>query len=791
MNEQHELGRGIKEGGSVPRYAPIDWSARGKKISGSLRQVKREIEKSLDPLRDSHYFIVAKPEESIKKLSKDKTKAPPGEFATVVEHTDFSGAHSRVFNRLGLDLIRVTDEGSAVVHLRPEILDQLASTSESLERSGKREQARWVAFDEFQAIPVEVKLDEEWMNELPKDSVADAVIEFQPLLTIIEIDRLIRAVGGRLQRSFELITGTGSDFSGRQWLRGRLLPSSILDIAKTFFSVQSLHSPLISHSMAAQKGFQKAGSAVSQAPVISSLPTIAVVDTGTPADHAILGPYKRGAYTAPTAVSNSPKRHASFVASRAVFGDVDYDEGIPGVTPYGSARFFDVHLGGAGYSEIEDKSVLPALSAVVATSPDVRIFNLSFDTDPLDHLSSVKRSEMLTLVQDLDNFVFQNDVVVVISAGNSPPGIQPESPYPAHFDDPRWSLGSWARSFNSLTCGAIVGKLSAAGLAQQIGWPSPFSRVGPGLCSSPKPDFVENGGNTDSTYNYAAGLGVWGLTDTGFWEDRCGTSYAAPLLCRQVADAFLKLDTVCEKGARPYGVTAKAFLFLTSVDPPNCEALGPDFRRALGSGIARVNRLRDPVPNSAVFIWQGVLEDSDDIAHVQIPVPKGWLADAADPHLKLVVAWDPPVNAAISNLWATRSVSCQLRNHPDAKALRGRTLHAAPTYADPRECMKVWAQMECSERRCELQEQVIRVVESLAARMGQSSVLVLRHYPSTFALAARDILRINCEMETFYMVAERLSRRGGGLSTFLDLSQIEAPEACLYPHSVFVVRKQA
>ena len=61
LNEQHELGRGIKEGGSVPRYAPIDWSARGKKISGSLRQVKREIEKSLDPLRDSHYFIVAKP----------------------------------------------------------------------------------------------------------------------------------------------------------------------------------------------------------------------------------------------------------------------------------------------------------------------------------------------------------------------------------------------------------------------------------------------------------------------------------------------------------------------------------------------------------------------------------------------------------------------------------------------------------------------------------------------------------------------------------------------------------
>ena len=56
LNEQHELGRGIKEGGSVPRYAPIDWSARGKKISGSLRQVKKGDRKIVGSLARQSLF---------------------------------------------------------------------------------------------------------------------------------------------------------------------------------------------------------------------------------------------------------------------------------------------------------------------------------------------------------------------------------------------------------------------------------------------------------------------------------------------------------------------------------------------------------------------------------------------------------------------------------------------------------------------------------------------------------------------------------------------------------------
>jgi hypothetical protein len=109
---------------------------------------------------------------------------------------------------------------------------------------------------------------------------------------------------------------------------------------------------------------------------------------------------------------------------------------------------------------------------------------MSFDsTVPLDQMT-VKASEALRLVQDLDNFIYQNDILVVIAAGNSRPGLIPATPYPRHFNDPQWALGAWARSFNSLTCGSYVAGVSPGSVVTQVGWPSPFCRVGPGLNDS-------------------------------------------------------------------------------------------------------------------------------------------------------------------------------------------------------------------------------------------------------------------------------------------------------------------
>ena len=63
---------------------------------------------------------------------------------------------------------------------------------------------------------------------------------------------------------------------------------------------------------------------------------------------------------------------------------------------------------------------------------------------------------------------------------------------------------------------------------------------------------------------------------------------------------------------------------------------------------------RTVVAETGVMIWQGVLEDEKDIARVQVPIPADWWKEAEDPFLRLVVVWDPPVNAAVKHLWATQ-----------------------------------------------------------------------------------------------------------------------------------------
>jgi hypothetical protein len=667
LNEQHELTRGEKEGGGgIPRYAPINWETKGRRIQTSLAQVKEAIDTLPDPAKDHHYFLIAKPDLTLKKLTSDRRRAPNGD---VEESTEYSGKDSRVFSRLGMDLLGVGEDGSAMVHATPERFEQLGSTAAALPEFGIREQVRWAKIESFELIPLNMRIDEPWVRGLRPNSPSDAVVELQPLLTTVEVDQVMRAIADLIRINAprgQLLRGTGTDFSGRQWLRGSFTPEALLRIAETFISVQSLHSPLISE---VHGGAELGGPNLDRIPIeianLDNLPSVAVVDTGVPRNHAALGlTVRRGAFTTPLNAGGTG-RHGSFVASRIVFGD---QPRAPQHAPNPTLRYFDVNVA-LGPNQIDHKELLPALEAVAQTAPDVRVFNLSFDGEPLVALQPVKRQEELILAQDVDNFIFQYDVLIVVAAGNSRQGIIPNSEYPNHHTDPSWQLGAFAQTFNSLTCGSYVSHLSASGLVRQMGWPSPFCRVGPGLAKTPKPDFSAAGGNTTENYGFAPGVGVWGLDEYGNWREGIGTSYAAPLLARQAAFAMRSLENVCEPGARPYACTVKAFLALSAKPPVADAAIATLARKTLGYGTAGSERLRTPSWNSAVLIWQGVLDDKSDLARVQIPVPKEWLLEAAHPKLRLFVAADLPVNAAVSNVWASRKVNAKLRTNLEARAV--------------------------------------------------------------------------------------------------------------------------
>jgi hypothetical protein len=677
LNESHELSPAEKGGGGrIPDYVGISWASKGQRISKSLSQAMKLVQASNDPLKDDRFFVIAQPVAEVEKRSKDKKKAPHGTFKEPVK---FGANQGRVFDRLGLDLLQVTNDGRAVVHGDRERMEQLYARTATLDTLGVREQARWVSIDSFEAIPIQLRVDADWLKGLKSTQPSDVVIELQPVLSRVEADRVLRAIADLLaQQDGEKLTGTGTDFSGRYWFRGKANQKSVRTIAKDFFSVQAIHAPLYSIAAAKGKGGQQRTAIdVETASVLADpkgLPCVAVVDLGVPTDHKQLAQYRRGQFVPQDAPKPPVGDHGAFVASRVVFGECASDHELSGCV--GRCSFYDAMVGdypdGSGRTNrVNDKIVMDAIRGVRGAAPDVRVFNLSFgDARPLDVFPDVERREKRLMLQDLDNFIFATDAIVIVAAGNSPPGVVPNPAYPEHHRDGQWALGPWACGFNTLVCGAYVSKVSANGLVTNVGWPSPFSRVGPGVCSAPVPSFCAEGGNTDDTFKFRPGVGVWGFSGSGLTEDRIGTSYAAPLVAREAALVIAKLQEYCSAGTQPFGVTVRAFLALTARKTTSDAAVAELAERTLGHGKASCTRIISPTAGSAVILWQGFIESPKDTVRVQLPIPLDWLAKAGHPVLRLVIAADPPVNEAAQATWSCRKIKAVLHLGPEATYLR-------------------------------------------------------------------------------------------------------------------------
>src|SRR5690242_941527 len=196
LNEQHELSRGEREGGGrLPQYQGINWAAKGEQIKATLESVQTALTASQDPLSSRHYFVLARPVPSINKKSTNKRLAQNGVISTEVR---FDEDDSRVFRRLGMDLVEVTPDGNAIVHIEPERIKQLMATAQRLEEVGAREQARWASLEGFGVIPSELRLNDEWVRSLRSHVPVDAVVEFQPLLSRSDIEVLLQAISRSL-----------------------------------------------------------------------------------------------------------------------------------------------------------------------------------------------------------------------------------------------------------------------------------------------------------------------------------------------------------------------------------------------------------------------------------------------------------------------------------------------------------------------------------------------------------------------------------------------------------------
>lgn len=488
LNEKQELASFDRDGGGGQAdYVPIDWSARSAGLSASFRRATTPPARSADPSVGRHFFVVAVPVDAVQKRSQAKT-VPGG-----IKHETpaFGGGQSHLFRKLGMDLIETLPGGKAAVHIPSTRTEQILSTITSLPGANSREKSRWINFENFEPLDWTARVSVAWVETLKPVAVTEIVIRFQPALTRLEVNDVLQSMTQVLNGKYSRLTKAGREFSGRYWCAGFLTRELIVAIAKEFSSVQSIHPPIRSPVAMAGKGRRPPAPgpsvATSKLPALppDELPTVAIVDCGIPEKHVHLAPYRRSGFRNPDIDPTYPYlgSHGSHVASCAVFGRLNMNGGIQ-PPPHGRCRVIDVMVAHDAGS-IDSDLVVTAMDAIVGTAPDVRVFNLSVGSPPLDTRDPVTRREHLVKLQDLDNFAFARDVLLVISAGNSTPGLSPREPYPNHVDDPRWALGFEARTFNGVVSGAYVDVLVPDSVAGIIGAPSPFTRIGPGLCGSP------------------------------------------------------------------------------------------------------------------------------------------------------------------------------------------------------------------------------------------------------------------------------------------------------------------
>lgn len=676
LNERQELSTFAKEGfGRSARYDTADWPQRFAALGRSFRVAFAPQDDTIDPMAREHHFVAAVPAVGIRKFSESPRAAATQ--GRVSANPAFGGNESRLLGKLGLSLVSTLPGGRALVHVAAAGVARLGATIGQLPHAAEREQARWVNVDRFEPVSWTDRVDAEWLDTLDEDRPSSAIIRFQPILSRVEAQQLLRALNGLLDQRHTRLLKADRTFAGRYWCSAMLTRQIIQRVAHEFASVQSVHEPLVvpvsGPGTAKKVSAAMYGSAPTGTPpsgeAVNQMPSVAILDTGIPTQHPVLGPYRRNGFRSPDLDDLRPYwgEHGTRVASCVVFGEVR-DAQVP--PSAGSCLVVDAVVA-TDPQRVDYELVTQALDALAGTAPDIRVFNLSFDSERIGAHSEVKRQEYLLKLQDLDNFAFERDVLLVVAAGNTPPGQVPEQAYPRHLDDERWSLGITARSFNGAVCGAYVRTPVPGGVGGQEGHPSPFTRVGPGQNDSPVPGFSAPGGDWAANYASAPGFGVWVCGNEGLWEDRCGTSYAAPLVAREAAFVFQELRRHCPQGVPPYAATVRAWMHLVARRPSLSTPYERLAMRTLGRGFPTATRLRSPSGHSAVFIWQTTLPGPGQVCRVQIPVPEGWLRTATEPRLDVVATWNTPVSAALTDSWAARKVQLRIRPFGGEKALRG------------------------------------------------------------------------------------------------------------------------
>ena len=331
-------------------------------------------------------------------------------------------------------------------------------------------------------------------------------------------------------------------------------------------------------------------------------PIIGILDSGIETiGH--LTPWINGKRMSPYIDSDLDKRHGTFVAGVASYGDRLEQRNWVGGLP---VRLLDAAVFRKD-ANIDEATLVDSIRDIIdSMHNEVRVWNLSISFN-----TEVRDDEFSDFGIALDDIQDEYNVLICKSAGNCA----------VEENGTRGRLLVGADSVRAITVGSVAHKKDIHDMAD-IGNASPFSRKGPGPEYIIKPEISHYGGNAGWTSSGLTRSEVRSFSTDGSPASAIGTSFSTPRVAALAANLQLAL------GGEFDPLLIKALIAHSAKFPGDKLIPADEKVQEMGFGVpGNLRQILSDDPYTATLVLRGVMKKGEQIDILDFPMPQSLVRD--------------------------------------------------------------------------------------------------------------------------------------------------------------------
>lgn len=383
-----------------------------------------------------------------------------------------------------------------------------------------------------------------------------------------------------------------------------------------------------------------------------SYPRVVIVDSGISTNNEHLNPWIDGRETF-VPFNRQNNYHGDFVGGMLVYGHVT-NPNMTNIVDTGVKILDIVVLPGEEFESIREDDLIDALEEALETySSEYKVWNLSLGSS---RLCSGIISDFTASIDELQDTY---KVQFVIAAGNYSK-MRDTWPKEDIFDDEADRISLPADSLRAITVGSVAHDHDGSTIVKK-GELAPYSRRGPGVGLSIKPDVVHFSGNPIK-------FPVNSINFKGEVVPDYGTSFSVPLVAGILAEYYELYPEELSK------TTAKALLIHGSKHPitGKCIDVAQD-HYFYGFGLPRrINDILYGNEHEITLIFEGAINNRKSVNWIKVadfPFPPSLVSNKKiRGEILVTLVYEPHLDPKLGSEYSRSNLDVRLRTMVDGKA---------------------------------------------------------------------------------------------------------------------------